>query len=389
MGPILMLSYKNHALDEFLMDVVKFHEASISRLLPGELIRTGKPESETLLPYCERNSPEERAADAALSRLLTIQRTARHISSTWLQCSSYLNIGILGDDQMQDQERDADAMDCLLLALNMVIELRCSEQDDKQEEIKPDLGDATSDEDENDADKAPKPANSMEAELLALGLLLPHNVRRGVLKPSLLLDKLDVSASKADTRTSKSPHFSQSDLLPALVKALPDWIGAVEHWVPTPILRSLNQRGSCAFGLVKSWFKKWLDGQSPPRRCAAATPNPDPTTRPMFVHPDQCYECATPWGQFCTGLHNCHSLSQCDQQRHTQEVKFCDSHRCHVLTENGRLCLDERLMVGKFCGMHACPGCVLVSQNGVINQKVGNRACFLHQCAYHDHDGVK
>lgn len=48
---VLLLSYKNHALDEFLCDVISF-DPNMGR--PGRLIRTGKPEREELARYTEK-----------------------------------------------------------------------------------------------------------------------------------------------------------------------------------------------------------------------------------------------------------------------------------------------------------------------------------------------
>ena len=53
-GPILMLSYKNHALDEFLLDVLKN-----MTFRQGMLIRTGKPDNTELTNFSEISSKEE------------------------------------------------------------------------------------------------------------------------------------------------------------------------------------------------------------------------------------------------------------------------------------------------------------------------------------------
>lgn len=50
---VLLLSYKNHALDEFLIDVIKFSHHGIGR--QGNLIRAGKPERiEELQKFSEK-----------------------------------------------------------------------------------------------------------------------------------------------------------------------------------------------------------------------------------------------------------------------------------------------------------------------------------------------
>jgi hypothetical protein len=93
-GPVLMLSYKNHALDEFLCDVLKssatsgrhsHHSHSDNALTPGKLVRCGKPDNEELLAYTERNSPAERKLQDVLVHRITIQRKARKISQSWME----------------------------------------------------------------------------------------------------------------------------------------------------------------------------------------------------------------------------------------------------------------------------------------------------------------
>ena len=53
---VLVLSYKNHALDEFLIDVIKLSKVSnLSIEDKGNLIRAGKPERlEELQKYSEK-----------------------------------------------------------------------------------------------------------------------------------------------------------------------------------------------------------------------------------------------------------------------------------------------------------------------------------------------
>jgi hypothetical protein len=59
-GPIIALSYKNHAIDEFLLDVIK-QETHFSSNRQS-LIRLGKPEEEKLMHHTEKNSNLETAA---------------------------------------------------------------------------------------------------------------------------------------------------------------------------------------------------------------------------------------------------------------------------------------------------------------------------------------
>jgi hypothetical protein len=78
-GPILMLSYKNHALEEFLCDVLR----GAPQLRPGQLVRCGKVEAPELQDYSERNSQEERAAETEVHRCVVVQRNARSAMHTW------------------------------------------------------------------------------------------------------------------------------------------------------------------------------------------------------------------------------------------------------------------------------------------------------------------
>lgn len=86
-GPVLVLSYKNHALDEFLIDVI--HQSQF-RPSPGMLIRTGKPDIESLLAYTEKHSPIERHAQERLGNVLNVRRQARKITKSWHDCARNL-----------------------------------------------------------------------------------------------------------------------------------------------------------------------------------------------------------------------------------------------------------------------------------------------------------
>lgn len=74
LGPILMISYKNHALDEFLVDVLKWTQHAIS---PGMMIRTGKPEHEKLQNYSERSNRQQHLAEEELSKRISVLRESR------------------------------------------------------------------------------------------------------------------------------------------------------------------------------------------------------------------------------------------------------------------------------------------------------------------------
>jgi hypothetical protein len=72
-GPILTLSYKNHALDEFLKDVKDNCLDDVGRI-KGRLIRIGKPELAELLPFTEKSSSNESEARRVLDQRLLLLR---------------------------------------------------------------------------------------------------------------------------------------------------------------------------------------------------------------------------------------------------------------------------------------------------------------------------
>ena len=84
-GPILVLSYKNHALDEFLCDVLRF-----SHMKTGMLIRTGKAESAELSSFSEKFSPQEQSAQEELTRRVSTLRSARTALAEWRSVSASL-----------------------------------------------------------------------------------------------------------------------------------------------------------------------------------------------------------------------------------------------------------------------------------------------------------
>lgn len=73
LGPIVVLSYKNHALGEILMGVIEREPRATGR--PGLLIRCGKPENQNLLSFTERSTVSERLAADKLSTRVTCKRT--------------------------------------------------------------------------------------------------------------------------------------------------------------------------------------------------------------------------------------------------------------------------------------------------------------------------
>lgn len=86
-GPILVLSYKNHALDEFLYDITRFSE-----MTPGMLIRTGKAENIHLSNFSEKFSPGEHSAQEELTKRLSTLRLIRKVAIEWRDVAYKINM---------------------------------------------------------------------------------------------------------------------------------------------------------------------------------------------------------------------------------------------------------------------------------------------------------
>lgn len=103
-GPIVVLSYKNHALDEFLLDLLKHRNLGISgqngnRTYKSNknkwLIRSGKAESEELSGYLEQSTGEERDADNILKKEIKILRALKKLQKEWSQVAASIEIKVL------------------------------------------------------------------------------------------------------------------------------------------------------------------------------------------------------------------------------------------------------------------------------------------------------
>jgi hypothetical protein len=84
LGPVLMLSYKNHALDEILVDILRH---SNTPMMPGSLIRVGKPEKLDLEKYRERSSPSEKTAEKDLMERIDLARKVTNLVQSWKRLS--------------------------------------------------------------------------------------------------------------------------------------------------------------------------------------------------------------------------------------------------------------------------------------------------------------
>eukprot|EP00597_Dinobryon_sp_UTEXLB2267_P013697 CAMPEP_0170108520 /NCGR_PEP_ID=MMETSP0020_2-20130122/6618_1 /TAXON_ID=98059 /ORGANISM="Dinobryon sp., Strain UTEXLB2267" /LENGTH=3294 /DNA_ID=CAMNT_0010333253 /DNA_START=40 /DNA_END=9925 /DNA_ORIENTATION=+ len=106
-GPILVLSYKNHALDEFLHDITRF-----SNMTPGMLIRTGKAENIHLSNFSEKFSPGEHIAQEELTKRLTTLRRIRKIAGEWQDVAYKISLAYQCGGTVQSDESWLISMSC-------------------------------------------------------------------------------------------------------------------------------------------------------------------------------------------------------------------------------------------------------------------------------------
>jgi hypothetical protein len=122
-GPILSLSYKNHALDEFLLDC-KHYDPSLHE--KGKLIRLGKPESSALLNFTEKNSAIETKAQNELDRRIGVMKQLKILLSKW---KSTFGIVVDNHDLAKELVRGLE----LLKDVYYVLEAEEEEYEDEEE----------------------------------------------------------------------------------------------------------------------------------------------------------------------------------------------------------------------------------------------------------------
>ena len=97
MGPIIVLSYKNHALDEFLLDLLKNQGqgGNMNGRNRKWLIRSGKAESDELSVFLEKTTTEERNAQDDLKKEITKLRSLKRLFKEWMQVANGINYKVI------------------------------------------------------------------------------------------------------------------------------------------------------------------------------------------------------------------------------------------------------------------------------------------------------
>lgn len=299
-GPIVLLSYKNHALDEMLVDIVKSnHLGSASRSFAcstgnscpygkGSLIRCGNPEHPMLENYKERSSQVEFWANNTLSARQACIRDAKALSRHWRQLAQEFSDAAKDDDVTHSlRVLDAWSQQCHRLAKTDV------------------LGS------------------------VLLGVLL-----RSKVDPNEALDSGESAESAYALLETLCGGRVTIPKISAGIVDFPMLTQGNEHWL-TPD----------GYSRVHFLLDKWLRGEKPPPRCKAN-------------EEDGCFMPVSDAGTYCSQFHNCQHHSSCAKRRASVVCKdthratvCCDEHRCSAI---GGECVEPRIECSALCKNHSC-----------------------------------
>jgi hypothetical protein len=354
-GPIITLSYKNHALDEVLLDVLKL----IGELrLPGALIRCGKPEDVQLTAHKESTSPSEMRWENELSERLSVLRRARDLANDLTDLGAHLNLAAPGAPKLSEKEQRqallgwhssktkdasnvrASAIDAVGACITLLSKLVVTRDQERAHDAARD-GDNTEGGD-------PRPWSLVTSSVDAYQHLVaacraygtPSELTRGML---ICIQELSEGAEH--------------------------WSGPSEGFVQKPASR------------VASLLQAWLSGLTPPPRCHAAEQDAAEAhsrgEEPGYL----CVQIACAPSPFCAQFHMCIHASGCKLRRSMvcPVAPFCEEHRCQAA--GGELCAAPRMPASHFCVEHSCPACIHMHDlaSTPIDQAMPF-ACDKHQC---------
>lgn len=298
-GPIVLLSYKNGALNEMLVDVLQ-SDQRFART--GALIRCGNPDDPRLIKYKESATREESHAQMVLAERLACVRNARRTVRDWRELAR----------EFRDAAADASSSRDVS---GIVRRLEAWSPRRKKDE-------------RHAGDKA---ASAAFVDAIQSALLLDARARR------------DVTRKEPSPRTPEEAH----DLLKSLGNSSHELETAksdvttlaedVEHWITN------EPRLSRWCFLID----RWLRGDQPPPRCKAH-------------EEDGCVFAVSVPGAYCEYLHSCRYSAGCPMRRSAiGAVVYCDEHRCPAVNEiDGSPCVMPRRRNREACTEHSCRYCV-------------------------------
>jgi len=350
-GPIVVLAYKNHALDEILLDLLDLPFLGVRGA--GSLIRCGKPDDLSLKQFTERTTSSDIAWERQLNERLSALRAVRDLGNDLRDLIAHLHAHITSAPQLSFGDlhrtltcwRSSKAVGVgpiqLTSALIMLMGL---------------LGDARASQDAQDEEEA-------------------ENVEIAVERPwSLVRSSLEAYQRLNAALTAAAGSAFDDVAALACIRDLTE--GAV-HWA-NPIE---SIQGTEAASRTATLLEAWLSGVNPPPRCMSAEedavgPQNDEGA-PNFL----CLNVACNPSPYCSALHMCVHESGC-RQRRSRTLAGCDCcelHRCQA--RGDRLCLAASLGGSRFCADHSCSACVHMHQHtGADIEQAFGQACEQHTC---------
>ncbi|KAK3285890.1 hypothetical protein CYMTET_6522 [Cymbomonas tetramitiformis] len=350
-GPIVALSYKNHALDELMLDVLRLGGRELAR--PGAVIRCGKADDPELNRHAEQRSSAEDRAQRELAERLAVTRAVHRAAAVWRDLAAHLDLAaaVLREGSCSNVTTDEGSVPPIAQALSRGgLSVDSSKGDDAQAALDPvvkavsaalDLGCRYGGNPTPTAN-APRPQHSAE-------------------EAYTLLARMTVSAEE-------SQRAERGRGAAAVLGALDALVAGAVHWA-TPQGREWAVEGAGREdpGRLGFLLGAWLSGQLPPPRCAAAANGGD-----------GCALEAPEPGAFCALLHDCKHPG-CGARRtavaRDGAVPFCDDHRCSATP-----CATERIARARCCRAHSCAGC-LQADSTMVAPRGEHEACPRHRCA--------
>eukprot|EP00854_Cymbomonas_tetramitiformis_P003981 gene3981-4950_t len=343
--PILVLSYKNHAADEFLLDLVKAEPQTFSsaKWRKSELIRMGKPGDPSLTPFAEstltqKGNPDVAICKGDLQQLIDLREACRAVCSAALLFLSYhgemFNAGHAGGDSAEDEgakrkRQSSAAYEATEVLHAGLVRARWLENKFRRKKKKPLLNDTSS--------GLPSGNNSLDDNNT------PDHVGDvpGTLRNVAAFMTLD---DPGDHRCRKLQELAKK---PDMRSDLAELYRGMAHYIeidPT-------------YDEPHEMLHMFLKGVRPLPRCVLFVPESD-------GHSHQCDELAICHEVALCNAHRCHSPSGPDRARCENPIDprkrlLCRTHGCELPgCDNRRLLSANGNEAERLCAEHVCFKCI-------------------------------
>jgi hypothetical protein len=354
-GPVVILAYKNHALDEFLVDMLSHVNGHADNLL----IRCGNPDNENLQRYREKSTKRELERKAILDNRLCVLRNCKCILRDWKDLAKRLldaNLNSPNDIKTWrpyygSNLKEGKSVFHSVGAMYNALLLFFGSVPNKQHWVPPDTGSAS--------DAA-------------------FNIAKIINSSSL---SAEVAAMEGD-----------------ILGTLPQICAGLDHWLTTNPSRLLFL------------IEEWLSGVTPPVKCKIVN---CPVAASQGLSLCEGHRCCGSRcdnrrivnGKFCNS-HACVAIrgngKQCSGQSIIDGSNYCVDHACLLCIDTGcdvrqrlgeacsehsceiRDCAGMQIKEFKFCVSHLCRECGILSCQDGLPAK--GEYCSRHSCAFRDCD---